>query len=48
MKGDPAMETTKNTTLESLREMVCGLVSECIDEDLLDLIGKLLMQPSGS
>lgn len=38
------MEATKTSTLESLREMVGQLVTACTDEDLLDLIGKLLMQ----
>ena len=42
LKGDPAMETTK---LETLREMVGRLAEDCTDEDLLDLICKLLMQP---
>lgn len=37
------METTKST-LENLREMAAELVAECTDEDLLDLICKLLMQ----
>lgn len=39
------METTKNTTLENLRELAARLAEECTDEDLLDLICKLLMQP---
>ena len=39
------METTKSNTLESLREMVGRLAEDCTDEDLLDLICKLLMQP---
>ena len=42
------METTRPTTLEDLRDMVCLLAEDCYDEDLLDLICKLLMQPAGS
>lgn len=42
------MEATKTTNLEILREMVCRLAEGCTDEDLLDLICKLLMQPGGS
>lgn len=41
------MENTKSSTLESLREMVRSLAEDCADEDLLDLICKLLMQPAG-
>lgn len=41
------METTKTSNLEHLRNMVGRLVEECTDEDLLDLIGKLLMHPAG-
>jgi hypothetical protein len=47
MKGDPAMETTKTTNLQALREMVGRLVNDCTDEDLLDLIGKLLLHSAG-
>ena len=39
------METAKTTNLQALREMVGRLVEDCTDEDMLDLIGKLLMQP---
>ena len=39
------METTENTKLQALREMVGRLVEGCTDEDLLDLIGKLLVLP---
>lgn len=39
------METTKSTNLENLREMVVCLANDCTDEDLLDLICRLLMQP---
>ena len=42
------METTKNTNLQALREMVGRLAEDCTDEDMLDLICKLLMQPAGS
>ncbi len=38
------MEATKPTTLENLRDMVGRLTEECTDEDLLDLICRLLMQ----
>lgn len=41
------MEITAPTSLECLRETVCSLAAGCTDEDLLDLICKLLMQPSG-
>ena len=30
--------------LDRLRELVCSLTSECNDEDLLDLLCKLLLQ----
>ena len=40
------MESTDQTQLQALREMATALVAECTDEDLLELIGKLLsMQP---
>ncbi len=42
------MENTQNTNLEALREMVGGLVSACTDEDLLDLVYRLLAQPAPS
>lgn len=42
------MEATKTNALESLREMVGRLVEDCTDEDLLDLICKLLMQSAPS
>lgn len=42
------METAKNTNLQALREMVGHLAEACTDEDLLDLIGKLLMQSATS
>ncbi len=42
------MEATKTNAQESLREMVGQLVAACTDEDLLDLIGKLLMQSAPS
>ena len=41
------MENTKSSTLESLREMVRSLAEDCTDEDLLDLISRLLMQSAG-
>lgn len=37
------MEKTAQTQLQVLREMVGTLVEECTDEDLLDLICKLLV-----
>lgn len=40
------MEAPEVTTLDLLREMVRSLVSECPDEDLLDLIYRLLAQSS--
>ena len=43
LKGDPAMETTENTNLQALREMVGRLVEGCTDEDLLDQVCKLLL-----
>ena len=43
MKGAPTMENAQNTNLEALREMIGALVAECTDENLLDLIGKLLL-----
>ena len=42
------MENTKNTNLEALREMVGGLVEVCADEDLLDLVYKILVQSAPS
>ena len=42
------METTENNKLQILREMVGSLAKACEDEDLLDLICKLLMQPGGA
>ena len=42
------MEITENTNLEALREMAGSLVEACTDEDLLDLICKLLVQPGAS
>lgn len=41
------MEATDRTQLQLLREWVCKLVEICTDEDLLDLICKLLMRSSG-
>lgn len=41
------MEATEGNALDLLREMVRSLVSECTDEDLLDLIYRLLAQSSG-
>lgn len=41
------MEITENTNLQALREMVGRLVEDCTDEDLLDLISRLLMQSAG-
>lgn len=41
------MEATDCTDLQLLREWACTLVERCTDEDLLDLICKLLVQPSG-
>ena len=38
------MEATDRTTLQLLREWVCKLVEGCTDEDLLDLIGKIMLQ----
>lgn len=37
------METTEQTNLQFLRHMVTTLAALCTDEDLLDLIAKLLM-----
>lgn len=42
------MATTENNKLQILRETVNRLAEECTDEDLLDLICKLLMQPGGA
>lgn len=39
------MESTAQTQLQALREMAAALVAECTDEDLLDLICKLLAAP---
>jgi hypothetical protein len=41
------MEATEGNALDLLREMVRSLVSECTDEDLLDLTYRLLAQSSG-
>jgi hypothetical protein len=41
------MEAPEGTALDLLREMVCSLVSDCTDEDLLDLLYRLLAQSSG-
>jgi hypothetical protein len=41
------MDATKTSNLEALREMVGRLAEDCTDEDLLDLICKLLMRPAG-
>ena len=38
------MEALEGTALDLLRELVCSLVSDCTDEDLLDLIYRLLAQ----
>ena len=38
------METTDREKLQLLREWVAALVAECDDEDLLDLVCKLLIQ----
>ena len=40
------METTERTNLQLLREWVGNLAAECDDEDLLDLICRLLLQPT--
>ena len=40
------MEAIEGNALDIQREMVRGLVSECTDEDLLDLIYRLLAQSS--
>ena len=37
------METTEPTNLQFLRHMVTTLAAVCTDEDLLDLIVKLLL-----
>lgn len=42
------MEATDRTQLQLLREWASKLVESCTDEDLLDLVCKLLMQSSGS
>ena len=42
------METTAQTQLQVLRELADALVAECADEDLLDLICKLLAGPAPS
>lgn len=42
------METTEQTQLQILREMVGDLAAECTDESLLDLICKLLAGPQHS
>lgn len=38
------METTDREKLQLLREWVAALAAECDDEDLLDLVCKLLLQ----
>ena len=38
------METTEITQLQILRKLAWDLVAECCDEDLLDLICRLLAQ----
>lgn len=40
------MEAIEGNALDLLRETVRSLVSECTDEDLLDLIYRLLAQSS--
>lgn len=40
------METPDEIALDVLRELVCSLVSECIDGNLLDLISRILAQSS--
>lgn len=47
MKGVATMEQTAPTQLQFLRDTACALVAECTDEDLLDLICKLLLPPEG-
>ena len=46
MKGVATMEQTAPTQLQFLRDTACALVAECTDEDLLDLICKLLLPES--
>jgi hypothetical protein len=41
------MEAPEGTALDLLRELVRSLVSECTDEDLLDLLYRLLAHSSG-
>ena len=41
------MEAPEGTALDLLKELVRSLVSDCTDEDLLDLIYRLLAQSSG-
>ena len=38
------MEAPEGTALDLLKELVRSLVSDCTDEDLLDLIYRLLAQ----
>ena len=40
------MEALEHSALDLMRELVRDLVSECTDEDLLDLICRLLAQSS--
>lgn len=41
------MEAHDDAALDLLRELVRSLVSDCTDEDLLDLIYRLMAQSSG-
>lgn len=43
-KGDTTMETAQST-LQFLRESVNTLVELCTDENLLDLVCKILLPP---
>lgn len=40
------MEVPENDKLQLLRDWVCTLAEDCTDEDLLDLICRLLAQSS--
>lgn len=42
------METTQNTDLQAARDLAHRLVEDCTDEDLLDLICRLLVHSGGS
>ena len=42
------METTKNTDQQALKEMISYLVDTCPDEDLLDLIYRILAQSAST